>query len=79
MLAMLDVALSGYLVPVKNMPTAFRTIAAASPLQHYLIIVRSVMLKGAGLDVIWPQLRALGLIGAVVTTVSMRTVTRSLE
>lgn len=79
LLAMLDVALSGYLVPVKNMPALFQAVAAASPLQHYLIIVRAIMLKGAGLAVIWPQVAALAAIGAAVGLAALGTATRRLE
>lgn len=79
LLAMLDVALSGYLVPVKNMPAVLRLVATASPLQHYLVLIRAIMLKGAGFAAIWPQVRGLAIIGAAVAWVGMRTATRSLE
>lgn len=79
LLAMLDVALSGYLVPVKNMPALFRAAAAASPLQHYLVIIRAIMLKGAGIMVIWPQIAALAVIGVVVALFALRTATRRLD
>lgn len=79
LLAVLDVALSGYLVPVKNMPALFQAAAAASPLQHYLVIVRAIMLKGAGFAVIRPQVAALAAIGGVVAVVALSTATRRLE
>ena len=79
LLAMLDVALSGYLVPVKNMPALFGTLAQASPLQHYLVIIRAVILKGAGLAVLMPQVLALLGIGVVIGAVATATATRSLE
>ncbi len=79
LLAMLDVALSGYLVPVKNMPILLRAAAAVSPLQHYLVIIRAIMLKGAGFAVIWPQARALLLIGGAVGLAALGTATRRLE
>lgn len=78
-LAMLDIALSGYLAPVKNMPPLFATLAQVSPLQHYLVVIRAIMLKGAGLDVLWPQALSLAAIGLVVGTVAVRTATRRLE
>lgn len=79
LLAMLDVALSGYLVPVKNMPALFQVVAQVSPLQHYLVIVRGIMLKGATLPMIWPQAAALAGIGAVVGLVALQMATRRLE
>lgn len=79
LLAMLDVALSGYLVPVKNMPALFRLAAAVSPLQHYLVIVRAIMLKGAGVTVIWPQIAALAAIGSGMGLLALGTATRRLE
>ena len=79
LLAMLDVALSGYLVPVKNMPALFRAAAAVSPLQHYLVIVRAIMLKGAGLAVLWPQIAALAAIGGGVGSLALAAATRRLE
>jgi ABC-2 type transport system permease protein len=78
-LAMLDIALSGYLAPVKNMPALFATLAQVSPLQHYLVVIRAIMLKGAGLDVLWPEALALAAIGIVVGTLAVATATRRLE
>lgn len=78
-LAMMDIALSGYLVPVKNMPAVFNAIAQASPLQHYLVVVRAIMLRGAGPAVLWPQAAWLALIGLVMGTAAVRTAARRLE
>lgn len=78
-LAMLDIALSGYLAPVKNMPPFFAALAQASPLQHYLVAIRAIMLKGAGLDVLWRQAVGLLLIGGVMGLVAVRTAARRLE
>ncbi len=78
-LAMMDIALSGYLVPVKNMPAVFNAIAQASPLQHYLVAIRAIMLRGAGPAVLWPQAVWLALIGLVMGSVAVRTAARRLE
>lgn len=78
-LAMLDIALSGYLAPVQNMPPFFAALAQVSPLQHYLVVIRGIMLKGAGLDVLWPQLLSLLAIGIGVGAIALRTATRRLE
>ena len=63
-LAMMDVAFSGYTVPIERLPPAMQAVSQFFPLQHYLQIIRGVMLKGADLAVLWPQ--ALALIGLAV-------------
>jgi len=34
-------------------------MAQIFPLQHYLVIIRNVMVKGAGLGTVWVQVAAL--------------------
>jgi ABC-2 type transport system permease protein len=58
-LAMVDVAFSGYTVPVERLPQVMQWIAQLFPFQHYLQILRSVMLRGADLSTVWPQVLAL--------------------
>jgi ABC-2 type transport system permease protein len=77
--AMVDVAFSGFLVPVKNMPVLLRTISRVVPLQHYLIIVRSIMLKGARLDELWPEVAALAALSLIMGLVALRSVARRVE
>ncbi|NIV35445.1 MAG: ABC transporter permease, partial [Anaerolineae bacterium] len=48
-------------------------------LQHYLSIVRGVMLKGAGLDELWPHVVALILLSLGMGFVALRSVSRRLE
>gem|GEM_PF-134504 len=45
-LAMIDVSFSGYVMPVERMPATLYALAQLFPLQHYLAVIRSVMLKG---------------------------------
>ena len=78
-LAMVDMAFSGYLVRVKNLPVALQTIAQIVPFHHYLTIIRGVMLKGAGLDALWSHTAAMLLMGLLVTTIAVRNLSRSLD
>jgi ABC-2 type transport system permease protein len=78
-LAMVEIALSGYMVPVKNMPAFMQTISRFAPLQHYLVIIRSIMLKGAGLDVLWPQVLALAALSLVMGMAALWIVARRVE
>lgn len=76
--AMVDVALSGYLVPVRDMPRVFGFFARFVPLHYYLIFVRSVVLKGAGLMDMWQQLAALAGLSIMMGFVTSFTVSRNL-
>ncbi|MBN1978611.1 MAG: ABC transporter permease [Anaerolineae bacterium] len=78
-LAMLDMTFSGYMVRIKNLPLALQAIAQVVPFSHYLEIIRGVMLKGAGLDVLWPHAAVMAAIGVLVTIVAVRSLGRSLD
>jgi ABC-2 type transport system permease protein len=47
--------LSGFIFPVKNMPIPLQIIANLMPPRWFIEINRTVMLKGGGLDIIWPH------------------------
>lgn len=66
MWVMTEFFFSGYGVPVENMPVILQKLAHIFPIYHYMIIFRAILLKGVGLDVIWPQIIAGFAIGAVV-------------
>jgi ABC-2 type transport system permease protein len=73
---MVDVSFSGYVMPVERMPFALQMLAQVFPLQHYLVVIRSIMLKGATLPAIWNQALALGAlsVGSIgIAAVSVRT------
>jgi ABC-2 type transport system permease protein len=65
---MVAMTLSGYLVPVTRMPWPLQVLSVVFPLRHYLVILRGVMLKGAGLAALWPSVLALVALSAVVVT-----------
>jgi ABC-2 type transport system permease protein len=57
--------LSGFMFPIANMPTVIQWLTYLSPLRYFLVVIRGVFLKGVGLSILWPQLAALALIGAL--------------
>ena len=69
-LAMLEVAMSGFMVPAGDMPGVMRVLSAVSSVQHYLVIVRGVMLRGAGVRSLWLSGLALGGIALTVSTLA---------
>lgn len=78
-LAMVDLALSGYLVPVETMPRALQVLSFFSPLRHYMKILKDIMLKGADLSTLWPSALALGGLALLVGLLALRNVARSFE
>ena len=54
------VYLSGFIFPIENMPAVIRPFTFLIPLRYFLVILRSIFLKGVGLDVFWPEALALG-------------------
>ena len=63
---MVMVIFSGYAFPVETMPPFMQVISNFFPLKHWLIIFRSILLKGAGIDVFWRELLAIAGLGAVI-------------
>lgn len=58
--------LSGTLAPVESMPGILQAASLVSPLRHYMDVILGIFLKGAGLDVLWPQALALLMSGAAL-------------
>ncbi|HUI64259.1 MAG TPA: ABC transporter permease [Bacteroidota bacterium] len=58
--------LSGFIFPIENMPKILQGISWGIPMRHFLFIVRSLMLKGVGIDDLWLQACILLLMGAAV-------------
>ena len=50
------VMLSGYAFPIANMPTILQVLSNLVPAKWYIIIVKSVMIKGIGIEQIWKEL-----------------------
>lgn len=78
-MAMVEITLSGFLVPVENMPTLLRAVSNLVPTQHYLVIIRGIMLKGTGPAELWPHVVALVALSLVMGLIALRSVARRLE
>jgi ABC-2 type transport system permease protein len=62
--------LSGATTPRESMPEIIQNIMLAAP--NSVILAQAVLFRGAGLAVVWPQLAALLVIGAILFFVSLR-------
>ena len=62
--------LSGALTPIEAMPAWVQPLTLLNPITHFATIARSVLIKGAGLDVVYPSLLALVLLASLFVGVS---------
>jgi ABC-2 type transport system permease protein len=64
-------SLSGALTPVEAMPHWMQPLTVLNPIRHFGIITRSVLLKGSGIESVWPNLLALAIFTVVLLSFSM--------
>ena len=64
--------MSGLFTPIRSMPEWAQWMAEVNPVKHFIVIIRSVMLKGAGLMDIMRPLGVLAVTGVIVLTLAVR-------
>jgi ABC-2 type transport system permease protein len=62
--------LSGFNFPIANMPLVVQWVTYLNPLRYFMDIVRGVFLKGIGIEILWPQLAALAVMGVAILVFS---------
>jgi ABC-2 type transport system permease protein len=67
-----NIFLSGFFFPIAAMPQWLQAITYLFPLNYFLTIVRGIILKGAGVAELYPQMIALAIYGLVVMTIATR-------
>jgi drug efflux transport system permease protein len=65
------VYLSGFIFPIENMPAAIQPVTYLIPLRYFLVILRSIFLKGVGLETFWPEALALTGWGVGILTLAL--------
>lgn len=66
-----SILLSGFMFPFAGMPRVIQWLAEVLPLTHFLRIIRGVMLRGAHLSQLWPDVLALLAFTAVMMTLAI--------
>jgi ABC-2 type transport system permease protein len=74
-----SIFLSGYFFPIDAMPRLLQYASKAIPLTYILIIVRAIILKGVGFQVLARDVAALALFGGVVLTLATARFRKRLE
>ena len=62
--------LSGSSTPIETMPTWLQNVMQLAPTTHFVSFSQAVLYRGAGLEIIWPQLLAIAVISGVIFVVS---------
>ena len=60
------VFISGFLFPLEAMPKFLQIVSYAIPLRYYLVIVRSLLLKGVGFAALKGEIISLALFGVII-------------
>lgn len=60
------VMLSGIRTPWESMPAWLRAVMTLSPLHHFIEIAYGILLRGAGLPVLWDSVAAMALLGGLL-------------
>ncbi len=65
------IMLSGLIFPIHNMPVFFQYVTYLNPLRYFVIVVQDLFLKGVGLNVLWPQMVGMTLLGTAFLGLSV--------
>ncbi|HWR82662.1 MAG TPA: ABC transporter permease [Candidatus Deferrimicrobium sp.] len=67
-----SVMLSGFIFAIKNMPTALQLLSRIIPARYFVTIIRGIMLKGAGAEVLAVQGISLIVLMAIMVAIAAR-------
>jgi ABC-2 type transport system permease protein len=67
-----SVLLSGFAFEIRNMPLPLQVISYIVPARYFIVIIRGIMLKGAGLGLLWPQAAGLGVLALVFLVIAAK-------
>ncbi len=64
------IMLSGFFIPIQNMPHIIQDITYLNPLRYFMSVIREIYLKGTPLLYMWKEAAAMFLFGAVTFVLS---------
>ena len=74
-----NLLLSGFIFPVESMPLLLRLLSNVVPGRWFVEMARGIMLKGVGLEYVWPQTLILAAMSAVLLTAAARSFSARLD
>ncbi len=74
-----SILLSGFMFPFRGMPDWAQVVGNVLPLTHFLVLVRGILLKGNGVELLWPHVWPILLFMVTVLTLGLKTFRRTLD
>jgi ABC-2 type transport system permease protein len=74
-----QILLSGFMFPYAGMPWPAQWLAEILPMTHFIRLIRGIMLRGAGLRDLWPELAALGVFIVIMMTIAIARTSKRLD
>jgi ABC-2 type transport system permease protein len=65
------ITFSGFGFPISTMPQWLQYVTYLSPLRYFLVVLRGTYLKGVGMEILWPQMAAMAVLGVSLLTVAV--------
>lgn len=66
-----QIILSGFVFPIENMPEIIRWLTIVIPMKYFLVIIRGIFLKEAGMETLWDEAAALFIFGLAILGLSI--------
>lgn len=79
MLLLPSLFLSGFFFPLEAMPRPLQWISYVMPLRYYLVIIRSLTVKGVGFQAVQEEVFALMVFGVAIMTIAARRFRKRLD
>jgi ABC-2 type transport system permease protein len=73
------ILLGGFVFPIENMPPFFRAVSHVIPTRYFFVVIRGIMLRGAGWPELWDQAASLAGLGTLILTLSVLRFHKKLE
>jgi ABC-2 type transport system permease protein len=65
------ITFSGFGFPISTMPHWLQYLTYLSPLRYFLVVLRGTYLKGVGMEILWPQMLAMAVLGMSLLTLAV--------
>lgn len=70
---------SGFVFPVENMPMIIQYFSTIIPMKYFLVMMRSIFLKGVGLEILWKDILAISAFSTIIISLAIMRFHKKLE